>query len=67
MTTHTEITPPLGDGTWWMMQCHTCREVRAYPSRHRAEQVRDQHEAEHTAGTVTTPALARLARSMGAA
>ena len=62
---HTEIVEPIGAGTWWLVQCHTCRTLwPAMPSRHRAVEVRDAHEADHAAGTVTTPRLARLHASL---
>lgn len=68
MTRHTEIIAPIGDGTWWLVQCHTCRTLwPAMPSQHRAEEVRDGHEADHADGTVTSPRLDRLHKSLGGA
>ena len=27
MTPAIEILPPLADGSWWLVQCHRCREI----------------------------------------
>lgn len=65
---HTEIVEPIGDGTWWLVQCHTCRTLwPAMSSQHRAEEVRDGHEADHADGTVTSPRLDRLHKALGGA
>ena len=60
-----EITPPLGDGTWWLVQCHICRELTAVDNAHKAEDLRSRHEADHADGTVVTPRLARLHAALG--
>ena len=69
MTRHTEITPPIGDGTWWLVQCHTCRTLwPAVDTRRKAEQLRDRHEAEHAAeATVGNHRAQALAKALGGA
>lgn len=51
MTDYIEILPPIGDGTWWIVQCHRCRTLvgAACGSRHEAEQRAAGHDCE-TAG-----------------
>ena len=45
-----EILPPLADGSWWLVQCHRCREIvgEAVASQWEAERVADHHTRSHT-------------------
>ena len=45
-----EILPPLADGSWWLVQCHRCREIvgEAVASQWEAERVADHHARAHT-------------------
>lgn len=27
MSAPVEVLPPLADGSWWLVQCHRCREI----------------------------------------
>ena len=56
-----EIVPPIGDGCWWLVQCHTCREIvgRAVESRYDAERRARAHQTDHADGTIARRRAAR--------
>ena len=49
-----EILPPLADGSWWLVQCHRCREIvgEAVASQWEAERVADHHTRAHADHTI---------------
>ena len=50
MSAPVEVLPPLADGSWWLVQCHRCREIvgEAVASQWEAERVADHHTRAHT-------------------
>ena len=49
-----EIVEPVGDGTWWLVQCHQCREIvgPAVESEWEAERRARAHQTDHADGTL---------------